>query len=101
MPEPRPLVAIERQSGSVSDTNTQLISNTSFAVQANGASNIVGVQNSVLNGSPTGISLLNGRIAVSVGPSNLVTGAGSFSSTLAFRQTTISRRLPNRSLRAT
>jgi len=66
-------------------TNSSILSNTSFAVQANGASNIVGVQSSVLNNSPTGISLLNGGTAVSVGPSNLVTGAGNFTSTLAFK----------------
>jgi hypothetical protein len=66
-------------------TNTSILSNTSFAVQANGAGNIVGVQSSVLNNSPTGISLLSGGIAVSVGPSNLVTGGGAFSSTLPFR----------------
>jgi hypothetical protein len=66
-------------------TNTSILSNTSFAVQANGANNIVGVQSSVLNNSPTGISLLNGGTAVSVGPSNLVTGAGNFSSTLPFK----------------
>jgi hypothetical protein len=66
-------------------TNTQILSNTSFAVQANGANNIVGVQTSVLNNSPTGISLLNGGIAISVGPSNLVTGAGAFSSTIVFQ----------------
>jgi hypothetical protein len=65
-------------------TNTSILSNTSFAVQANGANNIVGVQTSVLNNSPTGISLLNGGTAVSVGPSNLVTGAGAFSSTILF-----------------
>ena len=66
-------------------TNTSILSNTSFAVQANGANNIVGVQSGVLNNSPTGISLLNGGTAVSVGPSNLVTGAGNFSSTLLFK----------------
>lgn len=66
-------------------TNTSILSNTSFAVQANGANNIAGVQSSVLNNSPTGISLLNGGTAVSVGPSNLVTGAGNFSSTLPFK----------------
>jgi hypothetical protein len=66
-------------------TNTQIFSNTNFAVQANGASNIVGVQTSELNDSPTGISILNGGVVVSVGPSNLVTGAGSFSSTTAFK----------------
>jgi hypothetical protein len=66
-------------------TNSRIFSNTNFAVQANGASNIVGVQNSVLNDSPTGISILNGGVAISVGPGNLVTGAGSFSSTIAFK----------------
>ena len=66
-------------------TNSQILSNTTFGVQANGASNIVGVQTSVINDNPTGISLLNGGTAVSVGPSNLVTGAGAFSSTLAFK----------------
>jgi hypothetical protein len=66
-------------------TNTQILSNTSFGVQANGASNIVGVQTSVLNNNPTGISLLNGGTAISVGPSNLVTGAGAFTSTIPFK----------------
>ena len=56
--------------------NTSILSNTSFAVRANGANNIVRVQASVLNASPTGISLLNGGTAGSVGPSNFVTGAG-------------------------
>jgi hypothetical protein len=65
-------------------TNTSILSNTIFAVQANGASNVVGVQTSVLNNSPTGISLLTGGQAISVGPSNLVTGGGAFSSTFPF-----------------
>jgi len=63
-------------------TSTQILSNRSFGVQANGANNIVGIQTSVLNNSPTGISLLNGGMAVSFGPSNLVTGAGAFTSTI-------------------
>jgi hypothetical protein len=66
-------------------TNTSILSNTSFAVQANGAGAIVGVQTSVLNNSPTGISLLSGGQAISVGPSNLVTGGGAFSSTILFK----------------
>jgi hypothetical protein len=66
-------------------TNTQILSNTSFAVQASGPGNIVGVQASVLNDSPAGISLLNSGQAISVGPSNLLTGSGAFSSTLAFK----------------
>jgi len=66
-------------------TNTQILSNTNFAVQANGAGNVVGLQGSVLNDSPTSISLLNSAIAVSVGPSNLLSGAGTFSSTILFK----------------
>jgi|ERR1700674_514701 len=64
--------------------NTEVDGNTVFSVQANGAGNIVGVQASILNGSPTAISLLNGGIAVSVGPSNLTQGAGTFNSTIPF-----------------
>jgi hypothetical protein len=66
-------------------TNTSILSNTSFGVQANGTGNIVGVQTSVINNNPTGISLLNSGTAVSVGPSNLVTGGGAFSSTTPFK----------------
>jgi hypothetical protein len=66
-------------------TNTSVLSNTTFGVQANGAGNIVGVQTSVLNNNPAGISLLSGGTAISVGPSNLVTGSGTFSSTLPFQ----------------
>jgi len=65
-------------------TNTSILSN-GTGVQANGASTIVGVQTSVINDNPVGISLLNGGQAVSVGPSNLVTGSGAFSSTTLFR----------------
>jgi hypothetical protein len=65
--------------------NTQLLSNTAFAVQAVGQSNVVAIQTSVLNGSPVGISLLNGAGAISIGPSNQVTGTGAFTSTLPFK----------------
>jgi hypothetical protein len=78
-------VKVQGTANIASITNTSILSNTSFAVQANGASNIVGVQTSVLNNSPTGISLLNGGTAISVGPSNLVTGAGAISSTIPFK----------------
>jgi hypothetical protein len=66
-------------------TNTSVLSNTSFGVRANGADSIVGVQTSVINNNPAGISLLNGGKAISVGPSNLVTGSGAFSSTIPFK----------------
>jgi len=78
-------VNVQGTANIASITNTQILSNTSFAVRANGASNVVGVQSSVLNNSPTGISLLNGGTAISVGPSNLVTGGGAFSSTIPFK----------------
>jgi len=60
--------------------NTEIEGNTSFAVQANGAGTILGIANSVLNISPTAISLLAGGSAFSFGPSNVVSGAGSFTS---------------------
>jgi hypothetical protein len=66
-------------------TNSQILSNTTFGVQANGGGNIVGVQTSVINDNPNGISLVNNGTAVSVGPSNLVTGNGAFSSILPFK----------------
>lgn len=67
-------------------TNTQILSNTSFGVQANNASAIIGVQTSVLNDNPAGISnLVPGGQVISVGPSNLVTGTGAFTSTIAFQ----------------
>lgn len=78
-------VHVQGTANVASITNSSILSNTSFAVQANGANNVVGVQTSVLNNSPTGISLLNGGTAVSVGPSNLVTGAGAFTSTILFK----------------
>ena len=65
--------------------NTQIDSNTSFAVQANGASNVIGVETSILTNSPAGISLLAGGTAVSVGPSNTVSGTGAFTSTVPFQ----------------
>lgn len=78
-------VNVQGTANIASITNTSILANTSFAVRANGTGNIVGVQTSVLNHSPTGISLLNGGTAVSVGPSNLVQGAGAFSSTILFK----------------
>jgi hypothetical protein len=78
-------VNVQGTSNIGSVTNTYILSNTSFGVQANGTGNILGVQNSVLNNNGLGISLLNGGIAVSVGPSNLVTNGGTFTSTTPFK----------------
>jgi hypothetical protein len=66
-------------------TNTSVLTNTSFAVQANGAGTIVGVETSLLNDSPAAISLLSGGQAISVGPSNLLSGTGAFSSTTLYQ----------------
>ncbi len=78
-------VNVQGTSNIGSITNTSIFSNAGFGVQASGAGNIVGVQTSVINNNPTGISLVSGGTAVSVGPSNLVTGTGSFTSTITFK----------------
>lgn len=66
-------------------TNTLIDGNTSFALQANGAGNIIGLANSILNASPTGLSVLNGATVVSIGPSNVVSGTGAFTTTVPFK----------------
>jgi hypothetical protein len=68
----------------VSIVNTEIDANQNFAIQANGANTVLGVANSVLNASPASISLING-IAVSIGPSNVLSGTGAFSSTQPFK----------------
>jgi hypothetical protein len=65
--------------------NTLVESNTTYAVQATNANNVVAVANSVLNGSPAAISLVTGGTAVSFGPSNIISGTGAFTSTIAFK----------------
>ena len=77
-------VNVQGTANIASITNSSILSNTSFAVRANGASNIVGVQTSVLNVSPA-IQPANGGMAVSLGPSSLIQGAGTFNSTIPFR----------------
>jgi hypothetical protein len=69
--------------GSVS--NTLLDGNTTFAVRASGAGNVVGVVRSILTNSTNGIQLANGGTAISFGPSNVVGGAGAFSSTVNYK----------------
>ena len=65
--------------------NTEVDANQNFSLQANGTGNVLGVANSVLNASPVAVSLLNGALAVSFGPSNVVSPAFTFSSTQPFR----------------
>jgi hypothetical protein len=69
--------------GSIS--NTLIDGNTSFAIRASGAGNVVAVVRSILTNSPTGISLVSGGTAVSFGPSNIVAGSGAFSSTVIYK----------------
>ncbi|MGH6847337.1 MAG: right-handed parallel beta-helix repeat-containing protein [Methylocella sp.] len=70
---------------SASISNTLIDGNTSFAVQANGASSAIGLVRSILSGSPTGVSLLSGATATSFGPSNVITGAGAVTSTVNYK----------------
>lgn len=74
-------------SGNVVGTivNTTIDGNTSVSIQGGGSGAILSVTNSVLNASPTAISLSSGAIAVSFGPSSVVSGAGSFTSTNPFK----------------
>ncbi|MEA2977381.1 MAG: hypothetical protein QOF19_2901 [Alphaproteobacteria bacterium] len=66
-------------------TNSQINAAGTFGVQANGAGTIVGIAYSTLNVSPTAVSAINGGQVISVGPSNVVSGAGTFSSTTPLR----------------
>jgi hypothetical protein len=60
-------------------------SNSSFAVQANGAGNGVGLMASFLTGSPAGINALNGGAVISFGGNNLISGTGAPTSTISLR----------------
>jgi Right handed beta helix region len=70
---------------SASISNTLIDGNTSFAVQVNGASNAIAIVQSILAGSPTGVSVLGGGAVTSFGPSNIITGAGAVTSTTNFK----------------
>ena len=69
--------------GSVS--NTLVDGNTSFAVQASSAGNVVGVVRSILTNSTNGINLVSGGTAISFGPSNIVSGGGAFTTTVNYK----------------
>jgi hypothetical protein len=51
-----------------------LDTNSSFAAQASGAGNLIGLLRSLLNNSPQGLQLLSGATAVCFGPSNVIGG---------------------------
>jgi hypothetical protein len=65
--------------------DTVIDGNTTFAAQATNAGNAFSVVNSVLLGSPTALSLVSGGAANSFGPSNVIGGAGTFTTTNAFK----------------
>jgi hypothetical protein len=65
--------------------DTTIDTNSSFAVQASGASNTVGILRSLLNNSPKGVELLSGAIAISFGPSNVIGGTNSALTPQAFQ----------------
>jgi hypothetical protein len=58
--------------------------NTTTALQVNGASNFASATRSVFNASPAAVTVLNGGQAFSFGPSNTVSGTGTFQ-VLAFQ----------------
>jgi hypothetical protein len=60
-------------------------SNSSFAVQVNGANNAIGLMASFLTGSPAGINALNGGAVFSFGANNLISGTGAPTSTIQLR----------------
>jgi streptogramin lyase len=65
-------------------TSSSVRASPTASLNAATASAIIGAQNSVINDSPVGIARVAGAQVISVGPSNLVTGAGSFTLTLPF-----------------
>jgi hypothetical protein len=65
--------------------NSLLDSNTTFAVQANNAGNSIALITSVLAGSPAGINALNGSAVAAFGPSNVITGTGAPTASVAFK----------------
>jgi hypothetical protein len=69
--------------GSIS--NTLIDGNSSFALKATGAGNLVAVFTSILTNSPAGISLVSGGTAISFGPSNVVGGTGAFTTTIPYK----------------
>jgi hypothetical protein len=66
----------------VSIVNSLIDSNGSFAVKLAGAGAILGLQSSILNGSPAAISLSNGAQAYTVGGTNSVNGTFTFTGTI-------------------
>jgi len=68
--------------------NTVVDNNTGFSIQVGGGggtgTNQVALANTILNAAPIGLNILAGGKAFSIGPSNIVSGSGSFTSTFPF-----------------
>jgi hypothetical protein len=64
--------------------DTLIDNNQNFAVQASGASNSIALTRSILAKSPAGISLVGGGTSVCLGPSNVITGTFTCSTSAAF-----------------
>jgi hypothetical protein len=77
-------VIVSNTSNIASVTNTKILASQNQSVFVSVPTGVIGVQNSVLNDSPVGIRNPNNATVVTVGPSNLVTGAGSFTATAPF-----------------
>lgn len=72
-------------SNGVAVIDTLIDTNKNFGVQTNGTGNNVALASSVVAGGPVGISLLNGGTATSFGPSNVLAGSGTFTTTVGFK----------------
>jgi hypothetical protein len=64
--------------------DTVLDTNQNFAVQASGASNVVTLTRTYLGGSPNGINLVNGGTSICFGPSNMIAGTFTCTTSKAF-----------------
>jgi hypothetical protein len=65
--------------------DTVIDGNTSFAVQATNSGNVIGLLRSVLSSSPTAIGVTGGAQVISFGPSNVINGAGSPTTTTNYK----------------
>jgi hypothetical protein len=65
--------------------DTVIDDNQNFAVQASGAGNVISLTRSVLSGSPTGISLVNGGTSLCFGPSNEIPAASTCTTSNPFK----------------
>jgi hypothetical protein len=65
--------------------NTVVDSSTASSVRVSGGTNQVTLMTSSLSGAPAALDLVSGGLAVSIGPSNFLTGTGNPTSTQVFK----------------